>query len=385
MKSLRTLSILLVPVLGACIAGDQSLPPFTHSPGFFAAFQRMVDDAKPQGSADKQAVVLDTGFRHFATDTPDPHEVYAAGPTWDKVLTFMDIGILSAEIMAPVAESAQNRVDIFADAADRVLRSDYSAITAWNQQARDMGFADQTIQPTAEMVWEALYLVLTESEHTERQVHLQKGNWVDGYFVHKEPTTKVLWVDGYNETVWQEGTCRDEYVGTECTSYWVDESCSDVWIDDGYWDSTCSAYDDQGECIEWTDEWVSTGYYETQCTPAYVQEDCVDVYQTICESGRWVDVWIDGHYVENARIPGDLEWVEGHVVDAAGLVMVARPEQEAAILAKGIEYVASFGPEWVKADCLPSLQSAVATAKTDPVDVSVQASKGAILQCLDPH
>lgn len=385
MTLLRALPLLMVPLLGGCIAGDQQLPSFSHSPGFFVSFHRMVEDSKSLGPVDKQASALRSGFALHAKNGPSFDEAYAAGPTWDKVRSFLDIGLIAGDVMAPIEGSSQNRVDIFLDAADRVHRSDFVAITAWNQQALDMGFAEETIEHTGEIVWESLYLVLSESEHAERQVHVEKGNWVDGYWTRAKGHYKNLWMDGYNETIWREGSCRDEYVGTECSSYWVPEACYDVWVDDGYYDTYCSAYDEDGNCVEWTEEWVSTGYYETQCDPGYYQEECVDVYQTVCDPGQWIDVWIDGRYVPNAWIPGDLEWVEGHVADApADLTVVFVPE-EAAILAQGIEYVASFGPEWVKGDCLTRLDDAVAAYTIDPPETSIKTSRDAILYCISPH
>jgi hypothetical protein len=272
-------------------------------------------------------------------------------------------------------------VDIFADAADRVLRSDYVAITSWNQSVHSA----ETIRPTAEIVWESLYLVLTESEHAERHVSTAEGEWVEGHWTRGVGAHKNLWVKGYYESVWQEETCRDEYIGTECASYWVEPSCTDVWIDDGYWESTCSGYDDDGNCVEWTDEWVDLGYYDTQCVDGYYAEQCANVYQTVCDPGYWNDIWIAAHTVEGAWIPGEISWVEGRQADAAGERVEALPEQEAAILALGIEYVTSFGPDYVQGICFAELDAARTAFTVEAPENSIKTSRNAILHCLSRH
>jgi hypothetical protein len=379
MSLLRNLSLLVVPFVSGCI--DSPPPPIDYSPGFFDSFDIMVDNTNARGTDDTKATTFAAEFNRRVNDGPSPVELYAVGPTWDKVRAFLDIGILSAEVMATVNDSAHPRVDIFADAADRVLRSDYVAITSWNQSVD----SQMTIQPTAEIVWESLYLVLTESGHAERKVSTAKGEWVEGYWTRGPDEYKSFWVPGYYESVWRDGTCRDNYVRTDCSSYWVPETCSDVWIDDGYWESYCSGYDDNGDCVEWTDEWVDTGYYESQCAAEQYVEDCTDVYQTVCDPGQWLDIWIAAHRVEGAAIPGRLSWVEKHLAEAASERFEALPEQEATILALGIEYVLSFGPDYVQGTCFTNLEAARSSYDVETPEVSIKASRDAIVQCLSQH
>ncbi|MDC3958089.1 hypothetical protein [Polyangium jinanense] len=387
MGLLRSLSLLMVPFLGGCFfgSGDRELPPVEYSPGFFAAFDQMVDDTMSRGSLDEKARTLDAEFARRVDEGPGPNEVVAVGPTWDKVETFLSIGLLSAEIMAPIDGSEQSRVDILGHAADRVLRSDTEAIATWNRTVRDMGFADARIEPTGELVWESLYLVLTESEHAYQDVWVESGTWVEGAWVRTDGYYEQLWVDGYYESVWQDGACYDEYVSTECDTYTVEETCYDVYVEDGYWESYCSGYDDEGNCVEWTDEWVDTGYYETQCDPAYSYEECTDLYETVCDPGQWVDIWIEGHWVEGAWVPGELVWVEGYWSDTSGYRTVALPAQEAEILETGIAYVASLGPERVGADCYARLDEALVKSGESPPESAVKLSRGAILSCLSQH
>ncbi|MDI1451690.1 hypothetical protein [Polyangium sp. 6x1] len=385
---LRALSLLMVPVLGGCISGcggHRELPPVEYSEGFFAAFDQMIDETMSRGSLDDQARTLDIEFARRVDEGPGLEEVVAVGATWEKVETFLSIGLLSAEIMAPIEGSAQSRVDMFEHAADRVLRSDTTALVAWNRTVRDMGFSERK-EPTGEIVWESLYLVLGESEHAYQDVWVESGTWVEGSWVHTDGYYEQLWIDGYYESVWQEGACSDAYVGTECDTYYVEESCYDVWIDEGYWESTCSAYDEEGNCVEWSDAWVSTGgYYETECDPAYSYEECTDVYETVCEPGEWLDTWIEGHWIEGAWIPGELVWVEGYWSDTSGYRTVALPVQEAEILDAGITYVASFGPERVGDDCYARLDEALVQSAESPPESDVKLSRDAILACLSPR
>lgn len=377
----RHLSLLVVPFLGGCFAFDSEPPPIDYSPGFFESFERMVDNTNARGTDETKAATFDTEFNRRVNDGPSQDELYAVGPTWDKVRAFLDIGILSAEVMATVNDSAHPRVDIFTDAADRVLRSDYVAITSWNQYVD----SEMAIQPAAEIVWESLHLILTESAHAERLVSTTKGEWVEGHWTRGPATKKNLWVNGYNESVWRDGSCHDDYVRTECSTYWVSESCTDVWIDDGYWESTCTGYDDDGNCAEWTDEWVDTGYYQTECVPGQYVEECTDIYQTVCDPGKWLDIWIPAHSVEGVSIPGQLSWVEEHLAEAPSERFEALPEQEAAILALGIEYVLSFGPDYAQGTCFKNLEAARASFDVEAADVSIKTSREAILHCLSRH
>jgi hypothetical protein len=381
MSFLRHLSLLVVPFLGGCFAFDSQLPPVIYSSGFFATFDGMVNETMAQGSAEGKASTLASEFNWRVNEGPSADEVHAVGSTWDKVRAFLDIGLLSAEVMASVNESAHPRVDIFADAADRVRRSDFIAITSWNQSVD----TKEQLRPTAEIVWESLYLVLTESAHAQRKVSTAKGQWVDGHFTRTAGSRQNLWVNGYDQTVWHDETCYDEYVGTECSSVWVPESCTDVWIEDGYWESTCTASDEDGNCVEWTDVWVDTGYYETQCVEGYYQEQCTDVYQTVCDPGYWEDRYIPAHTVEGVSIPGQLSWVEGHEAEAAGERIEVLPEQEAAILGLGIEYVLSFGPDYVKGSCSTELTAAREAFTVETPENSIKISREAILYCLSRH
>ena len=384
MSLLRSLPVLMVPFLGGCFFGSgREPPPVEYSAGFFAAFDRMVDDTMARTSPGEKAATFDLEFARRVDEGPGADEVVAVGPTWDKVEAFLSIGRLSAEVMAPIEGAAQSRVEIFEHAADRVLRSDIAAITAWNRSVRDMGFPDTTrIEPTGELVWESLYLVLTASEHATQEVWVESGAWVEGAWVRTEGYQEQLWVDGYYEPVWEDGACVDEHIGTACDTVWVDEACYDVWVDEGYWESVCSAYDEEGSCVEWTDVWVDAGYYVTQCDPAYSYEECTDIYETVCEPGQWVDVWIEGHWVEGAWIPGELVWVEGYWADTSGYRIVALPEQEAAILEAGISFVASFGTARVGEDCYVRLDDALAQSAGSPAESAVKLSRDAILACL---
>jgi hypothetical protein len=381
MSLLRPLSLLLIPFLGGCVAFDSQPPPVSHSSGFFAEFDRMVDKTMAQSTADGKAATFVSEFNWRVNEGPSDIEVHAVGSTWDKVSAFMDIGLLSADVMASVNDSAHPRVDIFADAADRVLRSDYLAITSWNQSVD----TKEQLRPTADIVWESLYLVLTESGHAQRKVSSTKGYWVDGHWTRTAGSQHNLWVNGYNQTIWHAETCHDEYVGTECASVWISESCTDVWIDDGYWESTCTQYDDDDNCVEWTDVWVDTGYYETQCIDGHYEDQCTDVYQTVCNPEYWEDIYIPAHAVEGVLIPGELTWVEGHEAEATTERIEVLPEQEAAILGLGIEYVLSFGPDYVQGSCRTELEAAQQAFTVEAPEDSIKVSRKSILYCLSRH
>ena len=381
MSFLRHLSLLVVPILGGCVLGDSGPPPVNHSPGFFAAFDLMVDETAARGSEEQKATTFADEFTWRVNQGPSLDEVHAVGSTWDKVSAFLDIGLLSAEVMATVNDSAHPRVDIFTAAADWVLRSDYRAITLRNQWVSDR----YQLRPTTDIVWESLYLVLTESAHAQRKIPTAKGESVEGHWTRTAGTRRDLWVNGYHQTVWHDETCYDEYVGTECSTYWVEESCTDEWIDDGYWETFCTGYDEDDNCVEWTDEWVDTGYYETQCFEGYYEEQCTDVYQTVCDPGYWEDIYIAAHTVEGALIPGGLSWVKPHQADAAAERIEVLPAQEATILALGIEYVLSFGPDYVQGSCLTELEAAREAFNVQASEDSINTSRAAILHCLSRH
>lgn len=381
MSFLRPLSVVLIPLLGACSPVDSKPGPFDYSPGFFSTFAQTMETTAASGTAETQATTLTNEFERQVNAGPNADELYAVAGTWDKVRAFLDIGLVSAEVMASVDDSAQHRVDIYSDAADWVLRSDFVAITAWNQRVHEA----YQIRPTAEIVWESLHLVLTESGHAQRKIPVVKGEAVDGYWTRTATQSRDLWVNGHYEPVWRAGTCSDYYVGTSCSSVWVSESCTDVWIDDGYWQSTCTGYDEDNNCVEWTDEWVDTGYYEAQCVEAHYEDQCTDVYETVCESGKWEDVWIEPHAVKGASIPGELAWVVPHEATADGERVEVLPDQEAAILALGIEYVASYGPQFVEGNCATELEKARNAFNTETSEKSIQTSRQAILHCLSKH
>ncbi len=381
MSFLRHLSLLAIPLLGGCFLGDSQPQAVSYSAGFFGAFDLMVDDTMARGSEEVKATTFTTEFTSRVNQGPSWDEVHAVGSTWDKVRAFLDIGLLSAEVMATVNDSAHPRVDIFTDAADWVLRSDYQAITSWNQYVS----SQEQLRPTTEIVWESLYLVLTQSANAQRKIPTAKGESVEGHWTRTAGSRRDLWVNGYNQTVWHDETCYDEYVGTECTTYWVEESCTEVWIDDGYWDTVCSAYDEDDNCVELTDEWVDTSYSETQCVEGYYEEQCVDMYQTVCDPAYWEDIYITAHTVEGAWIPGGLSWVEPYQADAASERVEVLPEQEATILALGIEYVLSFGPDYVQGPCLTELEAAHEAVKAQASEDSINTSRAAILYCLSRH
>jgi hypothetical protein len=376
MSLLRSFSLLLVPLLGGCTI-DSTPAEVIHSPGFFAQFENMVDTTMAQGTNETKAATFKNEFLWRVNEGPRADELYAVYNTWDKVRAFLDIGIVAGEVMEGVNDSAQSRVDIHRDAADRVLRSDYLAVTTRNQSG---GGVD--IPVTGEIVWESLHLVLTESAHAQRKVTTAKGTWVDGYWTRGPESKQSFWMEGYYETLWRKGTCRDEYVNTECSSFWIDPSCNDVLIDDGYWESTCTEYDDEGSCIGYSDTWVDTSYYEQQCVDGYYEEQCTDIYQTVCEAGRWEDVWMNSRTINDVSIPGEPVWVEEHETTTTEERIEVLPAEEAMILQLGIEYVLSFGPSYLDSACQAKLEAAHTAYASSAPEISVKTSRGAILYCL---
>lgn len=375
MTSLRALSLMLVPFLAGCSGGVPE--SVSHSSGFFAQFRVMVDETMASGTPETKVAGFDFEFERHIDQGPSADEVHAVGARWDKVRAFLDIGVLSSDVMAGVNDSSQRRVDIFADASDYVLRSDYEAVSAFNGEVPN----EKMIRPTEDIVWESLHLVLTESGHAERKVLVAKGESVSGYWTHTVKLERLFSAPAREEEIWVPGQCRDNFVRTDCTSYWVDETCTDVTIPDGYWESTCSAYDDEGNCTEWTDTYVDTSYTETQCMAAHYEDSCTDVYETVCDSGRWDIERIPAHDVK-ASIPGELVWVEPHTAPEAGERVEAMTGTEASILALGVEYVLSFGPDYVQGTCASALQSARADFDTKTPEDSIRTSRQAILNCL---
>lgn len=394
MWTLRLLSALTVPLLGGCfIFGwgsdsderSRSLPPVDHSPGFFAEFDQMVDDSRNTETSEEQALILSQGFTRFVDEEPCQEEAVAIGATRDMVLIFLEIGLSSAEVMESVRGSAQNRVDIFDHAADRVLRSDTPAIDSWNLLADDMGFRDEAMETTGDHGWESLYLVLTESEEAYEQMWVESSDWVEGFWARGEGYYEQLWVDGYYDMYWQEGACYDSYAGTDCGSSWVEGSCYDQWVDSGYWDSYCSAYDEWGYCVDWSEYWVDGGYYETYCDDGYYYEDCYDEYDTYCDPGQWVEVWVEGYSVQGAWVPGESYWVDGYWADTSGYQPRVLLEQEYEILANGIALVMTLSPAQVGESCQETLEEALNESSEAPLESAGQILKDAILVCLSPR
>ncbi|HVK69171.1 MAG TPA: hypothetical protein VM694_32155, partial [Polyangium sp.] len=95
MTSIRSLWVLMVPLLGGCVTNREP-PPVQYSDGFFAAFDQMMDDTMSRGTQGDQARTLDVEFARRVDEGPGPDEVVAVGTTWDKVEAFLSIGLLSA-------------------------------------------------------------------------------------------------------------------------------------------------------------------------------------------------------------------------------------------------------------------------------------------------
>jgi hypothetical protein len=380
MTMLRPYSLLLVPLLAGC-GLDSGPREVVHSPGFFSEFDLMVDNTMARGTNEERTTKFKNEFIRRVNDGPQSNELYVVGNTWDKVRAFLDIGIVAGEVLEGVNDSAQSRVDVHRDAADWVLRSDYSAITLHNSWVSD----EDLIRPTGEIVWESLHLLLTESAHAQRKVSTVKGQWVEGHWTRGEGSRQSFWMKDYIETIWHDGVCHDQLVGTECTSVWIDSSCSDVLVDDGYWESTCSEYDDTGDCVGWTDTWVDTSYYETVCSDGYYQEQCTDIYQTVCEQGHWEDRTIAAQTMENIWVPGEPKWVDGYEAKKAEERIEVLPAEEAMILALGMEYVLSYGPGYLSPTCQAKLEAAHSAYPSLAPEISVKTSRGAILYCLSKN
>lgn len=382
MLSLRSFSLIAVFVLAGC--GNSEPSDVVHSPGFFSEFDQMVDNTMARASADQRTTIFKNEFVQHVNSGPRADELYAVDHTWDKVRAFMDIGIVAGEVLEGVNDSAQLRVDIHRDAADWVLRSDYVAITSRNSWVSDKNF----IRPTGEIVWESLYLLLTESAHAQRKLPTAKGEMVPGHWTRAPGARQSFWMKDYYETIWHEGVCRDELVQTECSSVWISGGCSDVLIDDGYWESTCSEYDENGDCVTWVDSWVDTSYYETQCVDGYYDEQCTDIYQSVCEPGRWEDQLIPAQTMENVWVPGEPKWVDAYEAPKAEERIEVLPAEEAMILALGIEYILSYGPSYVDSACqakLDAAHAAYSSSSSTAPEISVKTSRGAILYCMSKH
>lgn len=378
----------LGPVLTGCDIfgwGEPDLPPLVHSPGFFADFEQMVNDSLEAGSPAQQASALDAGFTEALEDGPDADETVAVGAIWTKVSAYLEIGLRTAAVMEGVAGAEQNRVTMLTSAADVVLRTDVPALRDWNQRVTDLGEADAAIAPTGDIVWTSLNLTLTEAEQTTVQVWVESGEWIDGYWERSPGYYLEIWVPGYYESVWQDGSCYDVYDHTECTTYWQDGYCYDEWIDAGYWDSACTAWDEWGNCVEWSDVWVDTGYYQTICDQGGYYDECIDVYQTVCEEGGWVDVWVEGYYTQGPWIPGETYWVEGYWADTSGYEPRVMVEEELEILREGVDVVLAFDPGVVSDGCRAGLQAALDDSAQAPLEGAGQIVRDAIISCMSPE
>lgn len=380
MLSLRSFSLLLVPLLCGCTIDSESRD-VVYSPGFFAEFDVMVDNTMARGTAEEKTTTFKNEFIRHADNGPRSDELYAVDTTWDKVRAFLDIGIVAGEVLEGVNDSAQSRVDIHRDAADWVLRSDYVAISSRNSWVSDKDF----IRPAGEIVWESLHLLLTESAHAQRKLPTAKGEFVPGHWTRSPGSRQSFWMKDHSQTVWREGSCWDELVTTECSSLWIDGGCSDVLIDDGYWESTCSEYDENGDCASWSDTWVDTSYYETECFDGYYEEQCTDIYQTVCQEGRWDIVPIAAQTVENVWVPGEPKWVDAYEAQNAEERIEVLPAEEAMILALGLEYILSYGPSYLDSACQAKLEAAHTAYSSSAPEISVKTSRGAILYCLSKH
>ncbi len=370
---------------GCWLLEDDELPALDHSPGFFSDFDQTMDDASTLGSDAENARRLRRAFASYLGEGPSAGEAHATGRTWDKVSTFLEIGLRTADVLGEVQGADSNRVAMYTTAADRVLRSDYAALETWNDSVRDMGRSDAVLAPTGDLVWASLDLILSESEHAVVQRWVESGEWIEGHYERSEGHYEEVWVPGYYDTVWQDGSCWDEWIGTDCEGYWVEDECWDEWVDIGYWDSYCAEYDEWGYCVYYEEYYIDDGYWETYCEPGGYYEDCWDVYETVCEEGGWVEVWIDGYYTRGPWIPGETYWVEGYWEDTSGYCAVVLVEEETLILAEGINVVLELGPEVVGARCHADLESALLDSAESPVEEASQDLRNALRSCLAPN
>lgn len=383
------LGLLLILVLtsttGCWLLEEEELPPLEHSPGFFADFDRQTDEALALSADAEKSRRLRRNFATFLTDGPGEQEDYATGATWDKLSTFLEIGLRTADVMADVEGAGENVVAMYQTAADRILRSDLAALETWNEQVRSMGRSDAVLEPTGDLVWASLDLILAQSEHAVVQRWMESGEWIEGHWARGEGHYEDVWVPGYYETVWQDGSCWDEWIGTDCESFWADDVCWDEWVDNGYWDSYCAEYDEWGYCVYYEEYYVDDGYWESYCEPGGYYEDCWDVYETVCEEGGWVEVWIDGYSTRGPWIPGETYWVEGYWEDTSGYRDVVLVEEETLILAEGIGVVLGLDTEVVGTRCYGELERALLESADSPPAEANQELRDALLSCLSPR
>lgn len=363
--------------------GTDELPPVDYSDGFFADFDRMVQEATAVEAPAEQAKQLRFGFASFRDDGPGPQEVVVTGHIWEKVSTFLQVGLRTADVMGEVDGAEQNRVDMYLEAAEVIRRSDTAAITAWNDRVVEMERPEERLELAGEHGRATLALVLAESEHAVVQVWVESGEWIEGHWERSDGYYEDVWVPGYWESVWQDGSCWDEYVGTDCETYWVDEACWEEWVDLGYWETSCDEYDAWGDCVSWSEYWVSDGYWEVVCDPGYWYEDCWDIYEEVCTEGQWVDVWIEGYYTQGPWIPGETYWVEGYWSDTSSYQPMVLLEQEAEILAEGVSIAVDLGSEILGEDCHSDLDAALADSSGEPAEQAGERLRQALLGCLD--
>jgi len=361
---------------------EQELPSVEHSPGFFAELDGMVDRARSAPNAEQQARDLELGFNEALVAGARPDETVALGSTWTKVETFLEIGLRSSAVMEGVEGGETNRVEMLGVAAERALRCDFPAIEAYNDEVQSMGRSESILQRTGPIGRESLDLVLSESEYAQVQRWVESGQWVDGHYERLEGRYEQLWVDAYWETVWQEGSCWDEYLGDDCQTYWVEGTCYDVYVDNGYWDTVCDAYDAWGECLYSSDVWVDAGWWDTVCESGYYAEDCVGLYETVCQEGAWVDVLIDGYWTVGPWIPGQDVWVEGYWLDTSGWQWTMLLDEEAQILSAGIDVVLANVAGSLEPACLTQLAEARDGAEQIDAGGAGQMLRDAIMGCL---
>ena len=81
MSLLRSLPVLMVPVLGGCVFGsEKALPPVEYSAGFFVEFDQMVDDTTARGSLDDQATTFRVEFARRLEEGPGPGRLLPPRP-----------------------------------------------------------------------------------------------------------------------------------------------------------------------------------------------------------------------------------------------------------------------------------------------------------------
>lgn len=368
---------------GCGLFDDDPLPPVNYSDGFFTNFDSAVKSARAQETSAAEASRFRFLFADALDEGPGEDELACSGPTWEKVSTFLEIGLHTADVLDGVSDAEPNRVAMYEAAADVILRSDVAAVEDYNERVREMGRSEAQLASTGNLTWASLDLVLTLSEQTVVQRWIESEEWVEGHHERREGYYEDVWVPGYTDTYWQEGSCWDEWVGSDCESYWVDDYCWDEYVADGYWESYCAEYDEWGHCVYYDEYWVDEGYYETYCEPGYYEDVCWDVYETVCQEGQWVDYWVEGYWTQGPWIPGETYWVEGYWADTSGYRSVALLDEEAEILAQGVQVLLSRGEEAIGESCHEELDSALVAAASREGEEASETLRSAIMTCLE--